>query len=858
MDKKYITKFVAYLLFLIVPAIGYAGDIEFSLPDSLQPLDFWDGGGGFIGKAAATLCPPLPALIAIPQMGLVDTLDVYQIKLTLPKGGIPFLGGVSFSFPATFDLSQISEIEYSDDYSGDDLKIRRIYIHNGIITLFFKWGKSPPAGTVITFTVHSIKNPTVAGEYQIAGLIFNKWFRVEAGPTLSDRFTIYPDKPVSIIISPSDHLALRAEETQVFTAEVHDKFGNIIEGLNINWALSADFDKIGIISDGYLFATTVGHGKVVASFENLSAMSGLITVLPGAVDHFVVSGVPQEVEAGVPFLSAVTVTAFDKFGNLKSDYIGSIYFTSSDARAVLIYNESNQYAFASSDSGRHAFDGADFTLVTAGQQTITVTDGVHSGVSAPIIISSGKIVAFNIVVINGHPLRAGDPIYLEAAGAVDRFGNPAGGKIEVRQVVGGPSPGGFQSVLNDIIVVNGKGSANQYIYAAGEAVLRASIDTVFREAELIVLPAALGTLKLDIQPTQFVGHPLFGPATLTCSDKFGNLKTDFNTLDNPIDLSVDKGELSRTRLDSADDFVNGVADLTTKNIIYSGEAGTIRLTASASPGITVSADLSYNGVSFDLVGPLPDSIYAGQTIRVDARLQNKGDLPTLPAVLFSAHLGSCPNQCAVEREISSIPPNGGSRVGAAVPSDSAPTYIYDSLTIMVNAKYRFGNDTIVSTQTHSYSIHILDKLSFSYVDGSLTVDTVLSPSLLPSLSFKIQSNRRIDIEQLRAEVSLSMKLDDSTWIQFGWPRLDTSIDDQVFIFEQSEVQIPELIVKYHTEGYKSLKAAIVFYGGADKLFRFEDSIVGFDSLYVVFASKLTYKTSSLSPVTVSGGMNHAF
>lgn len=245
------TKYTLIILFLALsPFTGDAVEIEYGLPDSLQDLNFWGNDGEFVGAKVAPLCPDIPLIVVTPESGLVDSLNVYTIDITLPQGEISKLGGVAFGFPTGFDLDHIEDIIYSDDYEGEDLELRRAYVFGSAIVIFFKWGLSPPGGTVITLEFISIKNPTVAGLYRIAGLTFNKWFRVEAGPNLSESFMIYPDRPVSLELVPDSDITLKAGHNQLFEAVAVDRFGNLISDLEFQWSLSRDYDMIGILSGG--------------------------------------------------------------------------------------------------------------------------------------------------------------------------------------------------------------------------------------------------------------------------------------------------------------------------------------------------------------------------------------------------------------------------------------------------------------------------------------------------------------------------------------------------------------------------------------------------------------------------------
>ena len=95
--------------------------------------------------------------------------------------------------------------------------------------------------------------------------------------------------------------------------------------------------------------------------------------------------VPSAAKANQPF--SLTVTFKDQFGNVATGYRGTVHFTSSDTLAQTLGDLPSDYTFSSADAGSHTFSA---TLVTVGNQTITVTDtakGTLTLTSPPITVS---------------------------------------------------------------------------------------------------------------------------------------------------------------------------------------------------------------------------------------------------------------------------------------------------------------------------------------------------------------------------------------------------------------------------------------------------------------------------------------
>ncbi|MBC7185829.1 MAG: hypothetical protein H5U38_02225 [Calditrichaeota bacterium] len=293
-----------------------------------------------------------------------------------------------------------------------------------------------------------------------------------------------------------------------------------------------------------LSSITVTNGSGSAAQVLVKAESGVVlrgssggvtddtdafTVVPGALGSFGMTGVPAAVVAGSAFPSPVVVTAYDVFGNVKTNYTGQVYFTSTDPSATLPYTSGSRYTFTGDDAGEHSFPGSGFALRTAGARTITVTDGSISKESSAIQVSAGAIAAFTLNV--GLSQVAGVPFALSVSNAVDSEGNPASGTVVVSvESGGGSSPNGSAPTLSDITVVAGTGSANQTLVNAVGTSLRGTVGSVVRTTGTInVQPGALGSFALTGYPAAVTAGNTFGTNNVTVAayDAYGNLKTNY-------------------------------------------------------------------------------------------------------------------------------------------------------------------------------------------------------------------------------------------------------------------------------------------------------------------------------------------
>jgi hypothetical protein len=95
---------------------------------------------------------------------------------------------------------------------------------------------------------------------------------------------------------------------------------------------------------------------------------------------FVLSA-PDSVSAGMPF--DLTVTAVDAFGQVAVGYTGTVTFSTTDPDPAVVLPA--DYLISATDGGSHTFSGG-FTLITPGQQTLTVADP-DGGLSASLTLT---------------------------------------------------------------------------------------------------------------------------------------------------------------------------------------------------------------------------------------------------------------------------------------------------------------------------------------------------------------------------------------------------------------------------------------------------------------------------------------
>jgi sugar lactone lactonase YvrE len=83
----------------------------------------------------------------------------------------------------------------------------------------------------------------------------------------------------------------------------------------------------------------------------------------------------------------LTVTALDLYGNLDTNYQGTVTFSTTDPDSGVVLPADYTFTTGGGDNGVHTFSGG-VTLVTVGDQTLTVTDKV-SGIAGSATITVG-------------------------------------------------------------------------------------------------------------------------------------------------------------------------------------------------------------------------------------------------------------------------------------------------------------------------------------------------------------------------------------------------------------------------------------------------------------------------------------
>lgn len=352
---------------------------------------------------------------------------------------------------------------------------------------------------------------------------------------MSNQFDVTSNILDHVVITPSN-ASVTVNQSQAFSAQGYDIFGNAIVGLTYSWSV---IGAVGSVSPASGVATTftassgtgVGVVRVSVSQGNISKQADApVTVRPGALDHFIFTPIP-DITAGKA--TYVTLTAKDIFDNTITTFTNSVDF--SDDLGGIVPLSSGPMT-AGTWTGQVAFtkSGINKMKVTYGatqafSDVFTVLpDSLYSAdiSPSPLVITAGKTQS-----VTGY--------------GKDRFGN----NIEnvsytwsIPSVVGSTNSLDAKEVTITAATRATQSTVN-LIVSSGATLVSKSIDATIVADSLSQFTIA------QINSPQLAGSAFQISATAT--DRYGNTVTSFNQA---VQLNDNTGTISPTKTTP---FTNG-------------------------------------------------------------------------------------------------------------------------------------------------------------------------------------------------------------------------------------------------------------------------------------------------------------
>ncbi len=214
--------------------------------------------------------------------------------------------------------------------------------------------------------------------------------------------------PVAALFTVTGYPATTAGVANTFTVTVRDTIGQVATDYAGTIYFNSSDVQAGLPTSYTFTAADAGTHTFAGTFRTAGSQSisvrdttgllmgaeGGIAVSPAAFSKFILS-VPNGMDSKGHILVtaddtiSLTIKAVDTFGNVITNYSGTVTFSSTDVLAGLPAN----YTFVTADAGAHTFNVGLHTATVNGQVwSITVTDAVNSAALATIT---------NFEVVNG-------------------------------------------------------------------------------------------------------------------------------------------------------------------------------------------------------------------------------------------------------------------------------------------------------------------------------------------------------------------------------------------------------------------------------------------------------------------------
>ncbi len=403
------------------------------------------------------------------------------------------------------------------------------------------------------------------------------------------------------------------------TVTAYDAYGNVATGYTGTVDIGGS-DGLAVLPLAYPYTTgdagahtfsvileTAGSQTISAKdvAAGLSAQQAGIVVQAAAVSHLQVKVTPTSQQAGTGI--TVTVAAVDPYGNMTSQYQGTVDFTSSDGHAVL----PAPYTFTGDGTEPASFT---VTLTTAGSQSITVTDPVGGFTNT---VSGIQILPLKAsqVVFGQQPTDATAGTAIGPAVTVrveDAYHNleTADSSTVTLTITGGTFDGGATTAT--AIASGGVATfANLKIDAVGQYTLKATDGTLAPAGPshtFSISPAAPAQFVIVTEPssTATAGQALAVQPVIREVDAYGNLETADSTT--VVTAGTTLGGTVTAKVSGGVATFKGLAVDTAGTTAF--DFGNEVLTPVASGSINVAPASATHLV---VTVPPPDSLVAGQS-----------------------------------------------------------------------------------------------------------------------------------------------------------------------------------------------------------------------------------------------------
>ncbi|MBN1466067.1 hypothetical protein JXA02_09915, partial [candidate division KSB1 bacterium] len=237
--------------------------------------------------------------------------------------------------------------------------------------------------------------------------------------------------------------------------------------------------------------------------STITSISQQFTIGPADLGALVMSGYPQSTQTGAEFTQAVKVTAKDIYGNDKTNFNGTVSFSTTDTNP----DRKLPAPFQFPNYASHDFPGSDFKLVSLGQQTISVTSGGVTGTTTPIMVIGPNRIEIRRIVADAATVSRGQtqiPVSMEVYNAATLPFENYTAELTFRSGADDKTSDYFVPVANGTIAAQGQRAIAFLVNVnanatLGEITLDGKINGYYNGTELAQAPNANITDAWEVQ-----------------------------------------------------------------------------------------------------------------------------------------------------------------------------------------------------------------------------------------------------------------------------------------------------------------------------------------------------------------------
>ncbi len=344
-----------------------------------------------------------------------------------------------------------------------------------------------------------------------------------------------PGLHFSVNVSPATNVAGAPFTVTVIALDTNNNVGVYYNGtvafsavagsvLPANYTFTAADQGVHTFTNGATLYTAGNQSITVRDATFVSggpapSGTGTVTIVPAAASTLTIGGCPTSVTADVPV--TFTVTARDTYGNVATNYAGSVHFTASDWRTVVP-------ADSPLSNGTGTFS---INFRTATTQSFSVWDaatGTPSSQQTGIVVNPGQVAG--ILANAGTTVTAGDSLAVTIT-AIDSAGNTAPSYRGTIQFNSSDPQATLPASYTFTATDNGVQTFTAILRTAGAQYLQAWDNGSFSysigtQATYTVNSAAASQLVLSGYPSATTAGTA-NHFTLTARDAFGNTATGY-------------------------------------------------------------------------------------------------------------------------------------------------------------------------------------------------------------------------------------------------------------------------------------------------------------------------------------------